>query len=163
MYFRGQNESEWDGRAGSPLFTRGWTLQEEALSHRFLGFLPRKTTLRANTKIYGESGDRSRIKGTDYLYLYASDPKHNFRRQWRTIVEDYPGRQLTNPDDKLPALSGLAHQHLQTEEDMYFAGIWLSLLLEQLCWYVVTSHGGEATKPAPAGRHHGPGHASMVP
>jgi hypothetical protein len=100
-----------------------------------------------NTKIYNVSGDRSHIKDTDYLYLYASDRKHNFQRLWRAIVEDYSSRQLTNSDDELPALSGLAYQHLQTEEDMYLAGVWLSLL-EQLCWYVVTSDDKEATKPA---------------
>jgi hypothetical protein len=46
VYFIGFDEKRWDNRAASLLFTRGWTLQEEALAPRFLSFQPRQASLR---------------------------------------------------------------------------------------------------------------------
>lgn len=56
MYFNLQDELKWDNRSSSSLFSRGWTLQEEALSPRFLSFQPWQTSLRIQHKIYHESG-----------------------------------------------------------------------------------------------------------
>lgn len=54
---------------------------------------------------------------------------------WRKIIEDYSGRKLSVPGDRLPALAGLARE-LQTRwNDSYVAGMWRSCLVKHLCWW----------------------------
>ncbi|CZR58638.1 uncharacterized protein PAC_08530 [Phialocephala subalpina] len=56
LYFARKGESTKDNRAASDLYTRAWTLQEEALSPRFLIFQPRETILRIDDKLPALSG-----------------------------------------------------------------------------------------------------------
>lgn len=53
---------------------------------------------------------------------------------WRAIVEQYSGRQLSRQTDKLPALSGLAHEVQACVKSEYAAGIWHKDLLRGLLW-----------------------------
>jgi hypothetical protein len=43
---------------------------------------------------------------------------------------------LTNPDDVLPAISGLAHRMTETTGDEYLAGLWKNHLQYGLLWFV---------------------------
>jgi hypothetical protein len=87
IYFTGLDESGWDNRSASLLFTRGWTLQEEALSPRILSFLPRETSLRIEDVVYHESGNyQTALKGG---YFNANSPS---APSWTAIVEDYSKR-----------------------------------------------------------------------
>jgi hypothetical protein len=138
IYLKIQDENHNDNRAASQLTTRGWTLQEEAMSPCLLSFLPCRTIFRAAENVYYESGDSKPTSFTSFLsarnYL---DP-----RGWGDLVEDYSKRYLTNTQDKLPALSGLAHQYRQQTGDTYLAGIWLHSLDDHLCWCVPHSSTG---------------------
>lgn len=54
---------------------------------------------------------------------------------WNTACRGYSRRKLTNPTDKLPALSGLARDFgSRCQEDTYVAGMWLSQLPRSLFW-----------------------------
>ena len=58
---------------------------------------------------------------------------------WRYIIQDYSARQLSFPQDKLPALSGIAWwfaKHFpEARGDEYLAGLWRSQLPESLLWF----------------------------
>jgi hypothetical protein len=131
LYFNLQDELKWDNRGSSYLYTRGWTLQEEALSPRFLSFQPRQTSLRIGNRVYHESRFSQKISDTSFLTIDGLDFDN-----WTRLVEDYSQRYLSKEGDKLPALSGIAQLYQEKHKDTYLAGIWLSRLLEHLCWCV---------------------------
>ncbi|KAH6671188.1 hypothetical protein B0J14DRAFT_448901, partial [Halenospora varia] len=59
---------------------------------------------------------------------------------WRIAVARYLERQLTNPEDRLPALSGIAQNFQDKDSYMgaglgtYLAGHWSKSLLDSLSW-----------------------------
>jgi hypothetical protein len=55
-------------------------------------------------------------------------------RAWKLMVKDYPSRQLTDPRDKLPALSGIVTYFQSALADDYLAGLWRKHLLFDLSW-----------------------------
>ena len=55
---------------------------------------------------------------------------------------------MTNEDDKLPALSGLAAEYQKHWNDQYLAGIWQRQLWRQLQWYVVPSRNCIPRRPS---------------
>ncbi|KAH7091485.1 hypothetical protein FB567DRAFT_617115 [Paraphoma chrysanthemicola] len=52
-------------------------------------------------------------------------------------MSHYADRELTNPQDKLPAISGMAKILADSIGDAYFAGLWEGDLLRGLLWNVV--------------------------
>ncbi|KAK0113949.1 hypothetical protein ONS96_014798 [Cadophora gregata f. sp. sojae] len=50
---------------------------------------------------------------------------------YRALIEAYTCLEITNPHDRLPALSGIT----SGRKDIYLAGLWKSILLESLHWY----------------------------
>ncbi|KAL5323084.1 hypothetical protein ACEPPN_007612 [Leptodophora sp. 'Broadleaf-Isolate-01'] len=50
---------------------------------------------------------------------------------YRALIESYTCLEITNPHDRLPALSGIT----SGRKDVYLAGLWKSILLESLHWY----------------------------
>jgi hypothetical protein len=63
--------------------------------------------------------------------------KHkNTRSAWTSIVSQYTSRALTNPMDKLPALSGVASTVASQGKDDYVAGLWKSDLHMGLSWKI---------------------------
>lgn len=58
---------------------------------------------------------------------------------WPRIVADYTARVFTFADDKLPGLSGLAtdfNNNHRNNQDEYYAGLWKSTIIQDLCWQV---------------------------
>ncbi|KAI0544506.1 heterokaryon incompatibility protein-domain-containing protein [Xylaria curta] len=98
-----------------PLHDRGWTLQEAILSTRVVFYTPTELQWQClavqtcecqippPTKP-GVITTRAHMRGR------PGRPRqlHEIFTIWDQIVETYTERLLTNPDDKLPALSGLA-------------------------------------------------------
>jgi len=56
------------------------------------------------------------------------------RGGWLAHIADFCQRNLTNEQDKLPALSGIAKFIAQKTGDKYYAGLWKNHLLEDLFW-----------------------------
>jgi hypothetical protein len=50
---------------------------------------------------------------------------------YRALIETYTSLDITNPHDRLPALSGIT----SGRKDTYLAGLWKSILVESLHWY----------------------------
>ncbi|KAG9229422.1 heterokaryon incompatibility protein-domain-containing protein [Amylocarpus encephaloides] len=55
-------------------------------------------------------------------------------KEWANIVESYSRCALTEANDKLVAISGLASLYHKRTNDTYFAGIWQYNLLDYLLW-----------------------------
>ncbi|KAH0427106.1 hypothetical protein CcaCcLH18_09853 [Colletotrichum camelliae] len=53
---------------------------------------------------------------------------------WVRLVIRYSGCSLTHPEDKLLAVSGLAKHFLGICGDAYYAGMWRTNLVYQICW-----------------------------
>ncbi|PTD12320.1 2,4-dichlorophenol 6-monooxygenase [Fusarium culmorum] len=54
---------------------------------------------------------------------------------WRDLVEEYSGRDLTKPSDKLPALAGLAEKFQRVLKSPFLAGLWEKNLRADLAWH----------------------------
>lgn len=139
-------ESRW--------ITRGWTFQEERLARRVLMF--------GENKFFFDCRTKERVEGSD-LYqtrpdwvtsvadgpdeYQAENPDSTEQSQswdhWQTLCSHYAYRELTFPEDKLPAISGMAKKIARRIQAPYLAGLWQNNLKHDLFWKTV----GVATKP----------------
>lgn len=132
----------WDnGASPEPLDRRAWAYQEHILCRRALTYGTSTLTWRCeqgiqtwNSWLRGHQKVMTKILpkcGSQYLYKEA----------WKGMVALYGRRNLTFPEDKLPAISALASQVLRLsvedggEPGRYLAGIWENDLLAQLIWF----------------------------
>lgn len=63
-----------------------------------------------------------------------TDPDLDLHSLWYRIVVDYSHRQLSHPEDKLPALSAVAAEFAHLCGSEYLAGLWRSNLARDLLW-----------------------------
>ncbi|KAJ2980763.1 hypothetical protein NUW58_g6864 [Xylaria curta] len=117
-----------------PLLTRGWVFQERLLSPRFLQFGKDELLWDCRESMLCECGQRP----PDLPYDQVTITSQNYgliSHKWRKIVEFYCSLSLTVPEDKLPALSGLARQVQELKPDVpYLAGLWGDSLDLDLLW-----------------------------
>jgi hypothetical protein len=125
---------------GTPkIYTRGWVLQEEILSPRVLNFEPSQTYFRTSLVEKYESGS---------VVEAFKSKKLLHPEKWSTLVGEYCKLSLTKESDKLPALSGLAHEYQIRWNDQYLAGLWRNELWRQLQWYVFSSNANLPRRPS---------------
>ena len=132
------------------LADRGWTLQEQYLSPRFLSYGSRQIYWRCaqaslsadGAPEYGPSGNtfflsslRTLPQQISTLPPYSADNSYDIYKKWHSLVGTYCARKLTITSDKLPALAGLAAQTHAIIGDDYLAGIWRSDLNRGLLWF----------------------------
>ncbi|KAH7417180.1 hypothetical protein BKA64DRAFT_701964 [Cadophora sp. MPI-SDFR-AT-0126] len=132
----------------SPWSKRGWTLQERILSPRILYYSSTRmawecggsrTTLdivsrmRENLKtlLINKSVSASRKRCWDTPLTKLSQ---ECNKLWRDMVKEYTKRQLTLPEDKLPALAGVAAEIASLSGQKYLAGLWNDDLIHSLLW-----------------------------
>ncbi|KAK6827592.1 hypothetical protein PG987_010933 [Apiospora arundinis] len=143
--------------------TRGWTLQEFLLPPRVLHFREFDIEWRCKQRLTCECGSLGRGENTSsgwhqhhYMERAAKPPPKDHEgalRWWEYVVHHYTSRQLTNPSDKLPALSGLAQLRKRVKGGVYLAGLWKDSILHDLCWYHtfdynVATSGGVGRRPS---------------
>lgn len=132
--------------SGPVLSSRGWTLQEEALSPRTLHYTstqlvwecqrqtiydsdmnqevwPRNSSFHKNPKRYflNPSFGRSYVLSSRYP-TYVRSLEHGLR--WKSLLINYTKRSLTAQTDRLIAISGLAQEIQAQPGYTYWAGIW---------------------------------------
>ena len=151
--------SRWD----APLHTRGWVLQEEALSPRALEFGKRRISwnylgsywseLRPSgmRQPYRQAGDDLPIK-----LLIHSDPDLVYGRNrkydaWYDVINKINHRDIKYQNDILPAISGIADSFLPVlnRNDRYLAGLWKHDLAVGLLWCTAAFHSGRSLRPLP--------------
>lgn len=146
-----QSYDDWKG----PLDDRAWVVQEQVLASRTILFTSKQVIwqcrcMTASEAWYGGMPNDFRLQFDnscktmfDLTRLQADEfqdrlsIQHEMRpySRWRKIVKLYCARQLTRPEDKLPALSGIATRFALLTKDEYLAGLWKASFLEDLAWY----------------------------
>ncbi|EHK19258.1 uncharacterized protein TRIVIDRAFT_128433, partial [Trichoderma virens Gv29-8] len=114
-----------------PINTRGWTLQEALLTPRLLIFTNMHMVWKCQSgyqpDFHATSRDANeRRRGEDSPWRTYST--------WHSILNKYTTRQLTEENDRLPAISAIAQAfaaHFKTE---YHAGLWGRFLVHDLMW-----------------------------
>ena len=133
--------------SAEPLDDRAWALQERYLSPRLLDYTSIGMTKKCRDR-YVEEGERplnphnmDRFRKELALIINPDLPSGRAYESdmvlgvWDHIVQLYTGRAMTDPNDKLLALGGLAarfQRHLSYSK--YFAGLWYRFLPAGLCW-----------------------------
>lgn len=128
----------------SPLAKRGWVLQESLLSCRVLYF--------GSSRMYLECFQNARFESCHVPIIWASLSTKTINaskaridrfqnnpdgfKYWRSILEAYSKKLLTNPTDRLPALSGLASEIHKVTNAEYLAGIWREDIFKGLAWHI---------------------------
>ncbi|KAH9231111.1 hypothetical protein K456DRAFT_1815996, partial [Colletotrichum gloeosporioides 23] len=135
----------------SKLSTRAWAFQERLLSPRTLHFAPSEMAWECRSICSCECSAtneprailaRSLLKGSKALDLAPVDKRdphstYNTEAAWRRdIVEEFTTLNLTRPNDRLPALAGLAARAAKSRPgDQYMAGVWRKSLAADLLWH----------------------------
>ncbi|PMD34738.1 HET-domain-containing protein [Hyaloscypha variabilis F] len=141
----------WDDRIGrAPLIRRGWVVQERLLARR---------VLHSNRdQLYWECRERSACEifpnaipesmmplghfkdivpnpKLDEDVSTASDPGNSKDVIWSKILSSYSRAELSNPDDREAALSGILRMLEGIFDDTCIAGLWRRSLPAQLLWW----------------------------
>lgn len=129
-----------------PLDQRAWALQEQLLSKRLLQYtsVGLQASCRvgkyaiANKQTYNNAG-RTLPKSLQLMWRRSGEDRKkdraNLLHAWDELLPLYTERLLSNKQDKLPALSGLASRFQQRLQSDYFAGIWGKNFREGLLWH----------------------------
>ncbi|KAJ4990263.1 heterokaryon incompatibility protein [Stagonosporopsis vannaccii] len=145
--------SFWDNKVDKgPVNTRGWVLQERLMSPRVLHFCRdqvgwecachdaayKLTARRLHlSKTSDQHSNHSRVIGYIYQRL-TNDARIAYSPfdLWAAVVNAYTKTALTQPKDKLIALSGLARIMSEETSCAYVAGLWRTNLASQLLWHI---------------------------
>ncbi|EXJ86538.1 hypothetical protein A1O3_03490 [Capronia epimyces CBS 606.96] len=126
----------------SPLFARAWCFQERLLATRVVHFSQHEIVWECNQELWCECGGirpdsttetGSNFKGRQALAMRKSSLSVR-HRTWYDILRVYTARSLTVESDRLPALSGFAHQIATPAMGRYCAGVWEEDLPASLLW-----------------------------
>jgi hypothetical protein len=128
-----------------PLRDRGWAFQERLLSARRLNFASDITSWNC-CQLWaledGSSGNAEESFIEKVARNLRSETRRSLRHQlpdhstWYQLVEQYTSLSLTEPTDKLPALSGIIAAIQQLTGDTCYAGLWKEHFIEGLLWRI---------------------------
>lgn len=127
-----------------------WTFQERILSHRVILFYKDQLGWDCTSTLINSNGPLNPLiqynqdspgRYSDYIVsriLTDTSPELRHREHlnyWRSLIEFYSRRKLTDTRDRLKAIAGLAQLIKSKTNDSYVAGLWLSDLPSQLFWH----------------------------
>lgn len=126
---------------GSAWSSRAWTLQEEYLSPRIVYWTPQRMYWSCSRCFIAE-GQPSTAPSPPAIpllsqssFLVASRSGQGLHERWYDLVESFTKRGLTNPDDKFPAIAGIAMRYRRCRSrDEYLAGLWRDTFSRDLAW-----------------------------
>ncbi|KAL2063981.1 hypothetical protein VTL71DRAFT_4475 [Oculimacula yallundae] len=137
-----------------PLLSRAWVYQERLLSPRVLHFMreelvfeceeesrcecklfptPQRSVKHLHVKSLNDALKLPSVRGTQ------SSPNSRLHERWRAIVQEYTALSMTFEKDRLTAISGIAVQMQSLRSEPYFAGLWGSSFVRDLCWQTSAS------------------------
>lgn len=124
----------------TPLFHRGWVIQERYLSRRSLYFHEHQIfwDCREHSKCESTNSESHVMRSLVMSPLLFGSPFMSGEitlDNWWTIVQRYSRMRLTRATDRLVAIGGLAKAIQAQIGDGYFSGMWRRDLELQLLWY----------------------------
>jgi hypothetical protein len=145
----------------SPLNQRAWVLQERVLSPRTVYFGKDQIFWECRGMVANSTfvdGLPGRLLGQDFMgpkkfeseikqRLAASRRGASWYEPWRELLRVYTKCGLTNPSDKLVAISGLAQEFARLLDDEYVAGLWRKNIVDDLLWFTIESSGQPRSRP----------------
>jgi len=129
--------ASWDHlMAKLPLYTRGWVLQEAALSRRILHMVPHHMLWQCRVKFdYEDANVRSRAQMSHAGFLWKqSQDTDTHKDVWWELAKTYSTLNLTVPEDRLKALAGIIHFHAVKHDEKPILGLWEKTLAGDLGW-----------------------------
>ncbi|OQO12727.1 hypothetical protein B0A48_02191 [Cryoendolithus antarcticus] len=127
----------------APLTRRKWALQERLLSRRIVHFSATELVWQCRQQLLCEC-DFSDLDNTWYMNNYnaalVSGNSSLKEDQWSLVVSTYTRADITNKNDTLPAIAGLARVYGASGLGRYHAGLWNSMLPGALCWRTSKNH-----------------------
>ncbi|KAK7972304.1 hypothetical protein PG988_006438 [Apiospora saccharicola] len=151
-------QDRWDR---APLLKRGWVVQERLFSDRILHFFDDMVLWECcSGTLCDISVEQDPIVQQDGRVLLHSSLQWetaSIQKQqregtashtwewYKEIVEPYTMTELTFPEDRLPAVSGIAATYDALSAVRYLAGHWDQDLLESLAWSKIP--GTKSTRP----------------
>lgn len=154
-FIRDYVDTKSRGGKGSPLYSRGWVCQERWLAPRLLSFHSNQVfwecakvkaceafpssgvkavTDQGNIKLAYRSNIQAIGRGVIHPHISTLEGRDAFSSSWQQIVESYTSCTLTEEQDKLIAIQGIANIHKRTRNDEYLAGLWQASLPSGLMW-----------------------------
>ncbi|KAH8624427.1 hypothetical protein IG631_21166 [Alternaria alternata] len=147
-------------RRVEPLVRRAWSLQETVLSRRILSYGNRQLYWYCGVCVRHDGGVLDR-ESPNWASLQtpeeqvAGNPRERYDvtpistiSRWIGIVKQYTMREMSEPSDKLIAISAVAQRLVNLTEGKwgrYYAGIWTEHFFQQLLW--ATSESEIAKRP----------------
>ncbi|UPL01909.1 hypothetical protein LCI18_012843 [Fusarium solani-melongenae] len=125
-----------ESSADFPILTRGWTFQERLLARRVIYFGRQEIVWQCIEMYTCECGAGNGSPPVATRFNSDNQITIEDSRAWRQLAMQYSPLQLTCPNDKLPALSGLAQAIRPRGQESYLAGLWKETLLDDMCWKV---------------------------
>lgn len=126
---------------GSTWSSRAWTLQEEYLSPRIMYWTPQRMYWSCSRCFITEREPSGTLSPpavpllSQSSFLVASRSGQDLHERWYDLVESFTKRNLTNPDDRFPAISGIAMRYRRCRpSDEYLAGLWRDTFARDLAW-----------------------------
>jgi hypothetical protein len=158
-------DAKWPAVEVLPLMRRGWCFQERLLSRRYLCFGSKELMWECLEDVAcscsmasGPFNPRDRVplprfKDCIGTKMLLNSAETQCQTVWRSLVSEYATRQLTYPNDKLPALAGLANffqvssvrffsilsnsdAQRKFDAGSYVHGLWASSLEQDLAWSI---------------------------
>jgi len=144
-------------RNDTPIDKRAWTYQERILSRRVVTFFNDAIGWSCTSCDMADDGlEVEELGATDSAFLNLHVPifgrmSHVSQRLsicsrygstkispmfWERAVQEYTLGSLSDLDDRLPAIAGIASEFHNTTGDVYVAGLWKSHLIQDLQWTV---------------------------
>jgi hypothetical protein len=130
-----------------PLDRRGWALQESLLSPRRLVFSEHEPIWHCQTARWKTAVEDSYLKYLDHdprlphwIFTDSADSVNlrttskEQQELWARIVERFTQGSLTNKEDRLNAVAGIAAELQRRWKDDYLYGHWGRCFIEQLAW-----------------------------
>lgn len=114
-----------------PLSRRGWVFQESFLCVRSISYEKGELSWKCRTCQCREGLVESQPLSRQ---VSERDVPSNIRAGWRCTVAEYSKKSLTYPDDRLPAIAGLAERARHGSPAGYLCGVWMDQLAESLLW-----------------------------
>jgi hypothetical protein len=125
-----------------PLNQRAWCCQEICLAQRALIYTDGGIIWQCSTILLRLSFDDVSLEqhpSQDIVIVPKEIKAGAFQKDiWDQLVRIYTLRFLTDPNDRLNALAGIAAQAALAWDCRYYAGLWKHDMICQLSWHIMT-------------------------